>query len=214
MTSILTILRRQLPHFAATACVFLAFISFAHNIHAQQPADIRDIAGAEEFCNNNALSPIEGIWLFPEDNVKVLIVKNGLKPSTSFPEYDIIVAETTDTSLHPGDLLGAISETAEKNKFELKLFTKTNKGKLSNPKGITAKINSNGDELTMNREKPKFRFRIALNPYTLLPNFWKLFRVSFGNSTSYSDDQPPVGMVKIYPSYDGNGSSRRHPRYL
>lgn len=61
------------------------------------------------------------------------------------------------------------------------------------------------------RKKP-LRIRLSFNPSSLLPGFLRLFRLAASQNADPSI--PARAMMKIYPSYDGNGSFRTQPRYL
>ncbi len=172
-----------------------------------------DIDAAKALCDSLPLSGPEGIWIYPEDNVAVLILKRQELTLTQLPEYEITVVETNDVSLRPGDMIGTLSASPERNKYEINLFTERRNLKLLKPQTVMAIISDEGETMVLKKEKSKFNFRFVLNPYSLLPKTWRIIRMntSLGNKT---DSKPAVGMIKIYPAYDGNNSSRRKTRYL
>lgn len=172
-----------------------------------------DIDAAKTLCDSLPLSGPEGIWLYPEDNVAVIILKRSGVSTLTLPEYSITVIETNDVSLHPGDNIGILSATPERNKYQISLFTERHNSLLLKPKTVLAIINEEGESMILKKEKSKFNFRFSLNPYTLLPKTWRIIRMNT-TSSNKNDVAPAIGMVKIYPSYDGNGSSRRQVRYL
>lgn len=175
-----------------------------------------DIDRAIEICSALPLDPIEGVWVYPDDNVTVLILKKDSPSLSSLTEYEISVLESDDTRLSPGDVIGSINATAEASKYEISLFTEKHKDLLQKSNSCMATLSKDADALILkDNNKKKFNFRLNLNPSRLLPNFWRIVRIStsLGNNSNHSS-QPPTGMVKIFPSYDGNGSSRRQPRYL
>ena len=159
-----------------------------------------DIIEAREFCDKADLRPIEGLWTYPEDDVTVLIYR-----SDKSGVYDIYVIEAADCSLDAGVKLGELHQSADPDKYTLTLYTKVKKGILSAPVSATATFSDTKESLTI--KKPSIRFRF--NPTRLLPYFWRMVSFSVGTK-----ENAPEGMVKTYPSYDGNGSSRRQPRYL
>ncbi|MDE6772767.1 MAG: hypothetical protein K2J49_09210, partial [Muribaculaceae bacterium] len=83
---------------------------------------------------------------------------------------------------------------------------------LSNPRSCIATLSKDGETIILDKEEKSLKLRFSLNPSILLPKMWRIVRI--GTSTSKPKANPPAGMVRIYPSYDGNGSSRRSPRYL
>ncbi len=206
----LLIMRRLSIAIAVAVCAFFfPTPSVARNHIAY------DIDRAREICDSLPLEDPEGIWIYPEDNVTVLVMKDRQVSSSSLPSYTISVVETTDCSLKPGDIIGRLHASPSKTKYSLELFTERKNNILSKPKKCLAEISDNGETIILKRDKSGFRIRFSFNPSTLLPRLWKsVLRVNSSKSNSSSSNEPPVGMVKIYPSYDGNGSSRRSVRYL
>lgn len=145
--------------------------------------------------------PIEGLWTYPEDDATVIIYRSNDRKGI----YDIHVVEAADCSLHPCDRIGELSSSADPDKYNLKLFTNIRKGILCLPQSATATYSESKESLSVKKSSVKFNF----NPTRLLPYFWRIVSVSFR-----SKEPAPEGMIKIYPSYDGNGSTRRGPRYL
>lgn len=172
-----------------------------------------DMEEAKEICDSWPLDLLEGIWSYPEDRISVLVLRDKEKSSTSFDHYSISVIESEDCRLNPGDIIGEIEATPEQNTFAIKLYTEQRKNILSKPEKCEAKLSNENETLVIKKNKSGLRFRFNLNFNRLLPGFWKI--VSSGISRqNQSTNTLPVGMVKIYPSYDGNGSSKRQPRYL
>lgn len=179
----------------AAACLVLAV---AGAMAFTPPADMLAV---QELCDNADLRPIEGIWTYPED-VSVLIYRSEEKKGT----YSIYISEAADCDLKPGMKLGELRESAEPDKYNLSQFTSIKRGILSVPATAVSTYSENKESLTV-RKNGKFRLRI--NPTRLLPSFWRI-----ANVTVKSGGHAPEGLIKIYPSYDGNGSTRRAPRYL
>ena len=177
--------------------------------------EIFDVDAARAYCDSTAIEDPEGIWIYPEDGVTVFIKRKNTLSQSSLPIYEIRVVDTSDVRLHPGDIIGTLSALPERKKFEVALFTERGPSGLFKSKTILATLSDEGETMVLKREKGKFNLRFTFNPSTLLPKLWRMVRMnaSAGNSSS-SSQSPAVGMVKIYPSYDGNGSSRRRPRYL
>lgn len=162
------------------------------------PADILE---ACELCDRTDLRPIEGLWSYPEDDVTVLIFRSDEAKGL----YDILVVESADCSMNPGMKLGELHESADPDKYRMKLFTLIKNGLLSAPCEATATYSEAKESLTVKKNAVKFK----LSPNRLLPYFWRIASVSVK-----SREPAPEGMIKIYPSYDGNNSTKRAPRYL
>lgn len=170
-----------------------------------------DMEMAREICDELPLEAVEGIWIYPEDNVTVLILGQE-NHSSSMTEYSIRVVETTDARIRPGEEIGKLYATAKDNVYKIELKTESKNELLLKPKSVLANLSKEGDTFLIQRDKPLFKGRISFNFNRLLPGFWKI--VSTGISSTGGGVETPVGMVKVYPSYDGNGSSRRKVRYL
>lgn len=162
------------------------------------PADILE---AKELCDKGDLQAVEGLWLYPEDEVTVLIYRETGQKGT----YGIYVVESADCSLNPGDRIGSLQASPDPDKFKMKLYTAMKKGVPGVPCNASARLSRNHESITVTKPSLKLRFQ----PNRLLPYFWRIVNVSIKNPESV-----PEGMIKIYPSYDGNDSSRRETRYL
>lgn len=182
--------------------VLICMVVWLTASEASASRPIADYVEAKELCDKTDLRPVEGLWTYPEDDVTVLVMRNPDKKGI----YEIIVVEAADCSLRPGMELGELRESADPDKFTLKLFTAVKNGTLQVPCEAVATFHENKDCITV---KKKSGVNIRINPTRLLPSFWRLASVSLK-----SNESAPEGMIKIYPSYDGNGSSRRAPRYL
>lgn len=156
---------------------------------------------AYEVCDKTDLRPIEGLWTYPDDDVTVLIMRSEFSKGV----YDIFVVESADCSLSPGMKLGELKASADPDKFTISLFTIVKKGTLSKPSQATATFSENKESLTFKKSSVQFKF----NPNRLLPYFWRMISVNVKTR-----EPAPEGMIKVYPSYDGNMSSKRQPRYL
>ncbi len=192
--------------------VIMLFISALPGI--AQEVRAYDIDRAMEICSSLPLDNLEGVWLYPEDKVTVLILRKE-NVTASLPTYEISVVESDDTSLLPGEVIGSIESTAESAKYMITLFTERYGNILQKSNSCTASLSNNTDALILKGNKnKKLKLRLNLNVTRLLPNFWRFVRISTNTGSSSTSNEAPVGMIKIYPSYDGNGSSRRQPRYL
>ena len=163
-----------------------------------------DYSSAEVYCDTSPLESIEGIWCFIDDKTDVLIRKCSVDKFNN--HYEIIVLNSADKSLKPGLVLGYIYSTPDNNKFKMYLYTKLSSKGILSPQECAATLSS--DKYSIVVEAPKIKLRI--NIAGLLPHLWKIIRYKAENPAS----ELPKGFIKIYPSYDGNGSSLYQPRYL
>lgn len=180
-------------------CLIVSVVATPAMTTATVPMDYQD---AMEICDGMDLRPVEGLWTYPEDDVTVLILRDSEKRGV----YGITVVETADCSLSCGMRLGQLAESADPNKFTLSLYTTVRNGILSAPQEASATYSENQESLTV---KKKSKINLRINPTRLLPSFWRIASLSLK-----SNESAPEGMIKIYPSYDGNGSTKRAPRYL
>lgn len=165
-----------------------------------------DLDSARAYCDNRPLDAAEGIWEFTEDGLSVLIIKSMTVTDKLATDYDIIALNSADGSTLPGEKIGELHATSDPRKFELRLSDGRKKGGFIFSNKCAATLNAEGDALTVKMPK----LGISFHPAALLPRFWRLVRIH----SEKPADELPAGLVKSYPSYDGNGSSRLHPRYL
>ena len=184
------------------------------SLYCESPAKAYDIEKAKEICDELPLEAVEGIWLYPDDKITVIILNENANVTNSLPSYSLRVVETSDARLHPGEEIGKLRATADENVFEIELSTEKKNDLLLKPKSCLATLSKEGDTFIIKKQKAPFRGRLNFNFNRLLPGFWKIVSMGVSLNNNSSSVQPPVGMVKIYPSYDGNGSSRRKVRYL
>ncbi len=156
----------------------------------------------KEWCDSNILSPVEGIWEYPEDGAQVLIQADPTHPGT----YTLTIISTPDCRLEYGDVIGRLHPTVDSKQFRLEQFTHKDKFTLTKAEQCAATLSADGESLRV--KSPKLKFKINLN--TLLPRFWRVVRVSYDDPT----EKLPAGLIKVYPGYDHNGSLRRKPRIL
>lgn len=185
---------KTLRHIITTVLIFIISVpSFAF---FPSEADIRD------WCDSGVLSPIEGIWEYPEDGARVLIQADPTHPGT----FTISMISTPDCRLEYGDIIGRLHPTVDAKQFRLEQWTHKDKSIFSKAENCAATLSSDGESLRV--KSPKLKFKININ--TLLPRFWRIVRVSYDDPT----DKLPAGLLKVYPGYDHNGSLRRKPRIL
>ena len=201
--------------FRQLTCLIGFYMIFVLPLAAESPRIAYDIDMAKEICGELPLENMEGIWLYPEDGVTVMILneQNRLNVN-SLPSYSITVVQTSDARLHPGEEIGKLYATADENVFKIELSTEKNNELLLKPKSCMATLSKDGDSFIIKRQKSPIKGRLNFNFNRLLPGFWKIVSAGITTNGSGNSYQLPIGMVKIYPSYDGNGSSRRKVRYL
>lgn len=203
----------MIPHIRYVCLLFalcFPFVAMRGKTHKQA----YDLDMAKELCSSLPLDMMEGIWIYPDDNVTVLILSDDTSSEISFPTYTISVVKTSDARLHPGDIIGKLYATPEERTYRIDLATEKKNDFLLKPKSVKATLSKEGDALIVTKQKSPLKARLNLYFNRLLPGFWKI--VSFGISpqNGLSPATLPVGMIKLYPSYDGNGSQRRKTRYL
>lgn len=195
--------------FCALICLF-----FSSGIKAQNNRVAYDIDMAKEICSGLPLESVEGVWLYPQDKVTVLILNDNKDRNNSFPSYSISVVDTSDARLHPGEKIGTLRATAQEGTFEIELSTEKKNSILLKPKSVLATLSKDGESFLIKRQNSSLKGRLNINFSRLLPGFWKMVSTGIYTNSNGQIVSSPVGMLKLYPSYDGNGSSRRKVRYL
>lgn len=146
-----------------------------------------DEGKAVEYCDTSVLNRIEGIWEFPGDDTRVLIRR--VIPTARL--CDIIVVDSPDCRLTPGDVIGSVRPSAEAGTYELSICRSLTKGVFTDPGHCVARLKDNDASLTF--EPRKISIRIG-NLY-FLPKFWRMIRFRF----TQPDAEIPQGMIKVYP---------------
>lgn len=158
---------------------------------------ISDMGRAREWCDGAMLRRVEGIWEFPDDETRVLIRReNGTSN-----RYEIILVESADTRLQPGEKIGWLQASPIPTKFEMELYRNRKGNILSDPGHCMAELNETDDALLVSGRK----FKFSLASRWFLPSFWRALRVSSSNPL----DKLPHGMVRIYPT-----TRKQQPDYL
>lgn len=168
--------------------------------------DICSYEDAIRFCDTMPLDNVEGIWEYPDDNVCVLIARDKTYGSSENYPYKLIVVDSFDAFTVPGEQIGTLEPTPSPTKFMLRLYTQRKNNTLTDLKTCSAELTHNDYAMIVKAD----RRWIDVNPFGLLPKFWRIAKLKSDKPT----DKLPKGMIKIYPAYDGNGSSMFKPRYL
>lgn len=158
---------------------------------------ICDMGAAREWCDTTMLRRIEGIWEYPEDRTRVLIRRSPEADN----RYDILVIDTPDCRLEPGDRIGYLQETPLDTKFEMAVYREKHDGIFGKAGICAAEFNESKDALLVSSPKVKF----SLRSRWFLPSFWRAIGIKVDNPA----DKLPKGMVRLYPA-----SKRREPDYL
>lgn len=157
---------------------------------------------ARLWIDSNVIAPVEGIWEYPEDGARVIIKADPSNPGT----FTISVLSTPDCRLQKGDIIGRLYPSVDTRQFRLQQFSRKDRIQFCGPLDCVAILSSDGESIRV--KSPKVKIKVNIN--TLLPRFWRLLRMTVDNPA----DDLPVGLVKVYPGYDHNGSMRRTPRIL
>lgn len=186
----------------------LLMASAAYMAHASAQASWppADLGEARDYFDNSLPEGPEGVWIYPDDNVIVAIAKKPEAGISSLPVYDIVVVQSADVRLSPGLSIGNIEASPDPSIFKMTLFTGMKNGLPAMPSECLATLDANKEIFLVKGKKLK----IKLNPFSFLPRFWRIARLSIDNPL----DKLPSGMIRLFPSYDDNGSSRRSPRTL
>lgn len=184
-----------------TILLLSVFVAAVFRVYGDDP-----LSRARIWCDSVPLSALEGIWLLPDDKVYVLSKRTS---SDAMADCSLTVVASLDGITPAGTDLGTLSPMADRNKVALTLPTSKGRDRMpSGMKSCVMTVSDGGYALVVDAASRQFRLQIS--PTMLLPGFWRMVRFSF---TPGQQKQYP-GMVKVYPSYDGNGSDRHNPRYM
>lgn len=176
-------------------CVTLTLILASVAICAAER--ICDMGAAREWCDRTMLHRVEGIWEYPDDQTRVLVCRSAAYDN----RYDIVVVESPDTRLVPGEAIGYMQASPVPTKFEMGLFRSRQKGILADMAKCLAELTEKDDAIVVRGRKLRF----SLASRWFLPSFWRAVRVSLKDPL----ESLPRGMVRIYPT-----GTRRQPDYL
>ena len=158
---------------------------------------ICDMQAARDWCDRTMLHRVEGVWSYPDDQTTVLVRRSA----ASDGRYDIVVVESPDTRLQPGETIGYLEATPVGTKFEMGVYRTKTGGVLRELGRCAAELNDKEDALPDKGRKLKF----SLGSRWLLPSFWRLIRITLKDPL----ESLPKGLVRVYPP-----GARRQPDYL
>lgn len=156
-----------------------------------------DMRAAREWCDRTMLHRVEGVWEYPDDQTRVLVRRSAGSDS----RYDIVVVETPDTRLTPGETIGYIESTPVVTKYEMGVYRTKTGGVLRELGRCAAELSEKEDALLVRSRKVKF----SIGSRWLLPSFWRLLRLTVKDPL----ETLPKGLVRVYPR-----GVRRQPDYL
>lgn len=165
-----------------------------------------DMQAAIDYIDACGTGGVDGIWEYPGDGITVLITADQRERY----RYNITVIESNDVRLKPGMLIGTLTESAQNGKYRLSLYTAVRHGLPAQLSDCLATLSKDKQSLIV--ESMKIKVRVGGS--TILPVFWNKLRLSLRINVNNPLDKLPEGMRRIYPSYDGNGSSLYKPRTL
>lgn len=165
-----------------------------------------DRSTAETYLSTLPLSPVEGIWEYPAEETAVMILADDEQKG----RYNIYYLEGIDCRLYPGLKIGSLESSPSAQKFKISLCSNLSGGLPGVFQTGLATLSDQQDALYL--EMPKIK--ISVNPSLVLPVLWNKLRLNLRIRTTDPLDKLPVGWIKTYPTYDLNGSTRPHIRYL
>lgn len=174
------------------ALIIIAFASLSARAET-----ICDMQAAREWCDRTMLRRVEGVWEYPDDQTRVLICRSAATDS----RYDIVVVESPDTRLLPGETIGYLEATPLGDRFEMAVYRTKTGGVLRELGRCAAQLDEKQDALLVKGRKLK----LSLGSRWLLPAFWRLIRVTLKDPL----EALPRGLVRVYPQ-----TVRREPDYL
>lgn len=180
-----------------TVRIILFLLFLFSSLTGLKAITISDFGSAKDWCDVSMLDRIEGIWEYPEDNTSVLIKKNDAGNS-----YDIIVVDSPDTRLIPGEKIGYLKPSPDPDKYEMAIFRlKKKNGILTELAKCYAQYNEKDAAILVKGRSLKFN----IGSRYLLPAFWRIIRVSVKDPL----ESLPKGLIRVYPN-----PQRRQPDYL
>ena len=149
--------------------------------------------------SHRPLTDIEGLWQMTQNN-SIVIIEPATLPDLTIAGGDvwqIVLVSSPRKSLFPGTVLGYITPSARKDRFDAWMYTTGAYGVLKHHSRLTLDLT---DELHISLIKPKSKWRA-----TVRHSFYFLFRASVSARTNGSDiDNTPIdGFIKLYPAANG-----------
>lgn len=166
-----------------------------------------DEADVRQRCDATDLQPLEGIWYYPDEKITVVIERlAGDVAMNVDADYRAVLVSSSDLSLLPGTVIAYLTQSADKNKFKMWIYSEQCDSVLENPQMCVATLNTGWDELLVERSEVKVRVRVNFSRF--LPKLLKGISIV----PNKKDVELPEGFRKIYPT--GGSGSEREVRYL
>lgn len=137
----------------------------------------------------------EGIWKYADEEVAVAIWRSR---DDSEGHYILTVVGSEDPALSPGDTIGYLKASGDPAMYTLTQYRRRHKGILDLPGSCLATLAAGGQSMSI---QPTSSLKITLNPFSLLPRFWRIVRLSERKGHT----PPREGLRRLYPSDDGPG---------
>lgn len=147
--------------------------------------------------DNRPLSNEEGVWFSVEDGLKVAI-ENTEPENKLNPLFQIVAIESDDTSLDCGQILGYLQTSENHWILRMWAYSEMEGNVWKKPVECVAELDESNHYMLVN--KPKIKFRFAINLLRLFPSF-----IDGLNIYPYLDKKRiKPGFKRIYPTPKSN----------
>lgn len=165
---------------------------------AQFPFRAEILPGYEEDevksrCDAMDLQPIEGIWYYPDEMMTVVVERCPNPLNDVSADYRIVLVSANDMSLLPGTVIGYCTQSADRDKYQLWIYSEQCGSLIENPQKCVAVLNKDRDELLIERSEVNVRVRVNFSRF--LPKLLKGISIV----ANKNDVKVPEGFRKIYP---------------
>lgn len=159
----------------------------AGNPVSESVSGISSMCEARQYCDNTSIDRIEGIWEFSEDETTVLIKRNKSKRGM----YDLILLQSADCRFFPGDTVGSMRESVDKNRFRLRLRIEADKDPMTCSRECAATLSEKDGTIKID----PIKLKLGMRTMWFLPKFWRSVKVS----VNIPSRELPVGIRRVYP---------------
>lgn len=163
---------------------------------------------AIKYFEEAPIQPLEGIWHYPDEGVKLAIEHFESPQFSSKFKYRLVLISADDHSLLPGTVMGYITDSAQNNKFYIWIYSLKSGSTLLHPQRCVAQLINDNSVITF--QTPEIKVKLRINVSRFLPTLFK----GIGISVERTEEKLPHGFKRVYPSYDSNGSVSSKIRYL
>lgn len=144
-------------------------------------------------CDETDLQPIEGIWYYPDEKMTIVIERCNDALVGALADYRLVLVSAADMSLLPGTIIGYCTQSAERSKYRLWLYSEQCDDVLENPQKCVASFNEARGEILVERSELKIKVRVNFSRF--LPQLLKGISIV----PTKSEVKVPEGFRKIYP---------------